>query len=318
MRTEAKLTIVLIVLIGVIVGLYFYKSADKEPIRLSSELLVEKQEKATEPFSQGRPTEESRPPLSDTLSRSDAERLSASGDSKTGESSVQGQGTEEIEPVAITIDVEQIKEKLLKKDTLIKSTAEGGISVDLSGSAASESAASEGQGKEGKDAQEFSEPTGTVEGKVIPNEPVRIGDLPTMAMGSPASEGQEKVHIVKPGESLYKIAELYYGDGRYWNGILKANPDIKDPDRLRVGQRLIIPPREELEYANLPRKIPSDISREDLVPYKVKVGESFYTIARDLLGSAARWRELYRINKSVVGDNPRNLRAGQVILVPRR
>ena len=47
---------------------------------------------------------------------------------------------------------------------------------------------------------------------------------------------------VKKGDTLWKIAEHYYGDGSLHTKIFEANKDsIKDPNLIRVGQRLRIP-----------------------------------------------------------------------------
>jgi len=49
-------------------------------------------------------------------------------------------------------------------------------------------------------------------------------------------------HEVKKGETLWKIAEQYYGDGSLHTKIFEANRDtLKDPNLIRVGQRLRIP-----------------------------------------------------------------------------
>jgi len=49
-------------------------------------------------------------------------------------------------------------------------------------------------------------------------------------------------HEVKKGETLWKIAEQYYGDGSLHTKIFEANRDtVKDPNLIRVGQRLRIP-----------------------------------------------------------------------------
>jgi nucleoid-associated protein YgaU len=49
-------------------------------------------------------------------------------------------------------------------------------------------------------------------------------------------------HEVQKGESLWKIAEHYYGDGTLYSRIFEANRDVlKNPDVVRVGQRLRIP-----------------------------------------------------------------------------
>ena len=53
-------------------------------------------------------------------------------------------------------------------------------------------------------------------------------------------------------------------------------------------------------------------------PYRVaKGGESIYAIARKMLGSEARWKELYESNRGVVGD-PDKVPAGTVIYPPAK
>ncbi len=49
-------------------------------------------------------------------------------------------------------------------------------------------------------------------------------------------------HEVKKGDTLWKIAEQYYGDGSLYKDIFEANKDIlKDPNVIKVGQKLKIP-----------------------------------------------------------------------------
>jgi nucleoid-associated protein YgaU len=49
-------------------------------------------------------------------------------------------------------------------------------------------------------------------------------------------------HEVKKGETLWKIAEQYYGDGSLYKKIFEANQDIlSNPDLIKVGQKLRIP-----------------------------------------------------------------------------
>ncbi|MHC4269766.1 MAG: LysM peptidoglycan-binding domain-containing protein [Planctomycetota bacterium] len=50
------------------------------------------------------------------------------------------------------------------------------------------------------------------------------------------------IHKVKPNDSLFKIANKYFGDGTKWNKIFEANKDsMSDPHSLYVGQELLIP-----------------------------------------------------------------------------
>lgn len=51
-----------------------------------------------------------------------------------------------------------------------------------------------------------------------------------------------KVHLVVAGDTLSKIAKQYYGDAGLYMKIFEANKDqLKDPDKIKVGQKLNIP-----------------------------------------------------------------------------
>jgi hypothetical protein len=59
----------------------------------------------------------------------------------------------------------------------------------------------------------------------------------------PALADQGKNHRVRPGESLFSIAEAAYGNGLEWSRIWEANSWL-DPDNLRAGEIVWIPPRD--------------------------------------------------------------------------
>lgn len=49
-------------------------------------------------------------------------------------------------------------------------------------------------------------------------------------------------HEVQAGDTLSKIAKRYYGDASLYMQIFEANTDqLKDPDLIKVGQKLRIP-----------------------------------------------------------------------------
>jgi hypothetical protein len=51
-----------------------------------------------------------------------------------------------------------------------------------------------------------------------------------------------RLHVVKRGDTLWKIAKDNYGDGNRFNDIVRANPvAISDPNLIIVGQELKIP-----------------------------------------------------------------------------
>jgi nucleoid-associated protein YgaU len=54
--------------------------------------------------------------------------------------------------------------------------------------------------------------------------------------------GGPRVHVVKDGESLWRIAKLELGDGGRWNEIFDANRDVlSKPEAVHSGMRLRIP-----------------------------------------------------------------------------
>lgn len=50
--------------------------------------------------------------------------------------------------------------------------------------------------------------------------------------------------------------------------------------------------------------------------YTVKPGDSLWAISKKLLGSGARYSELYELNKSIIGSNPNLIYPGQTFTIP--
>ncbi|MCK9485696.1 MAG: LysM peptidoglycan-binding domain-containing protein [Dehalococcoidia bacterium] len=57
------------------------------------------------------------------------------------------------------------------------------------------------------------------------------------------TRSRDRMHLVKPGETLDRIAYGAYGDSTTWRVIAERNK-ITDPLRLQPGTRLILPERE--------------------------------------------------------------------------
>jgi nucleoid-associated protein YgaU len=51
----------------------------------------------------------------------------------------------------------------------------------------------------------------------------------------------DRTHTVAEGETLSRIAHHYYGESSAWRRIVDANPGL-EPDRVRPGTALVIPP----------------------------------------------------------------------------
>ena len=57
----------------------------------------------------------------------------------------------------------------------------------------------------------------------------------------PAS-ASKNTYTVRPGDSLSKIAKHFYGDSNDYMRIFEANKDkLNDPNRIQIGQELVIP-----------------------------------------------------------------------------
>ena len=52
----------------------------------------------------------------------------------------------------------------------------------------------------------------------------------------------EQIYVVASGDTLSKIAKNAYGDASKYMKIFEANKDqLSDPDKIKVGQKLVIP-----------------------------------------------------------------------------
>ncbi len=65
------------------------------------------------------------------------------------------------------------------------------------------------------------------------------------SLPAPAEPRAVQKYAVQPGDSLSKIAKRFYGDANAYMKIFEANMDqLDDPDKIQVGQELVIPPAD--------------------------------------------------------------------------
>ncbi len=65
------------------------------------------------------------------------------------------------------------------------------------------------------------------------------------AAGGGGGQGGE-TYTVKAGDNLSRISRQYYGDANEYMRIFYANRDkLHDPDKIQVGQQLVIPPADK-------------------------------------------------------------------------
>ncbi|HEX9268171.1 MAG TPA: LysM peptidoglycan-binding domain-containing protein [Candidatus Limnocylindria bacterium] len=66
------------------------------------------------------------------------------------------------------------------------------------------------------------------------------------------------------------------------------------------------------------REYPKDPGATETKPktYTVDSGDNLSAIAKQELGDANRWREIYDLNKDVIGDNPDLIQPGMELKLP--
>jgi nucleoid-associated protein YgaU len=111
-----------------------------------------------------------------------------------------------------------------------------------------------------------------------------------------------RTYTVEPGDTLSSIAQEQLGNANRWPEIFVLNRgSIRHPDRIFLGQILMLP-------GDTPMQPPPRI-------YIVQLGDTLSSIARQQLGDANRWPEIFTLNGDVI-SNPDRILFGQVLVLP--
>lgn len=157
------------------------------------------------------------------------------------------------------------------------------------------------------------------------------------------STRRQAEYEIQPEDSYWKISMKVYGTARYFLALSRYNEDrIPDTKRMRPGIKILTPSIEELEakYPDLfpkrsVRKAPAGESaehssgvqtaaaqesgffrnREGRPNYRVGENDTLSGIARDHLGRASRWVQVYEMNRDRIPD-PDSLKIGTVLRLP--
>ncbi|MDI6742026.1 MAG: LysM peptidoglycan-binding domain-containing protein [Smithella sp.] len=131
-------------------------------------------------------------------------------------------------------------------------------------------------------------------------------------------------YTVKRGDTLSSIIRNIPGiteDDLFNNYeiIKELNPNLKNPDRLEVGQSLVLPGRPITDGPETERISRSDISRPAFQSYKIKTGDTLYKIIRrELKVDPARTKQTLQTLKAINPNihNVNRIYAGDVIKLP--
>jgi nucleoid-associated protein YgaU len=134
-----------------------------------------------------------------------------------------------------------------------------------------------------------------------PPAPVAPAVAPSVAppiVSATAPKGN--VVTVKPGDSLWKLAEQNLGKGLRWHELLSANPGILDPNRIVAGSQIVLP------SASLSLRTPAK--------FTVRTGDTLSQIAQTRFGHPSYAACIARANPTI--RNANLIYAGQVLLLP--
>jgi nucleoid-associated protein YgaU len=136
--------------------------------------------------------------------------------------------------------------------------------------------------------------------------------------------------VVAENDSYWTISKRVYGTSAYFHALAKFNAErIKEPNRLKPGMKVMTPDPQELA-ARFPNVVsqgatssPSEesekygLSRDEQGRpiYRVDRSDTLTGIAQAHLGRAARWLQIYEMNKSVISD-PKTLKPGTLLRLP--
>lgn len=69
-----------------------------------------------------------------------------------------------------------------------------------------------------------------------------VGSVNGDALAAPAAEAEAEYYVIESGDTLWAIAAKFLGNGSKYPEIFEANREvIEDPDKIFVGQKIIIP-----------------------------------------------------------------------------
>lgn len=130
----------------------------------------------------------------------------------------------------------------------------------------------------------------------------RVGSAVNAAVGAADTTVS---YTIQSGDTLWRIAEKYYGSGSYWKKIYEDNKDlIPNPDKIYAGQVIVIHLGQERVTAAAKGNT-----------YTVQSGDNLYKIAEKFYGKGRRWKKIYQANQNIL-SKPEQIYAGQILVIP--
>ena len=115
---------------------------------------------------------------------------------------------------------------------------------------------------------------------------------------SPVATSAGTAVLVQLGDSLWKLAARYLGNGERWHEVAKLNPHLVDPAIIRVG-----------EWIQIPSQVPQETRQIVVHP-----GDTLWSVAQTALGSPLAFNCIAHANPQLQSADA--IRAGQTLVVP--
>jgi len=162
--------------------------------------------------------------------------------------------------------------------------------------------------------------------------PLLVPQAPTQTTPQAPVQASASYTVVA-GDSAFKIAKRYYGDGKVWKRLLESNPGrISADGNVRLGSKLTIPGvqpstvgpiaapstpagRKPTTVAITGKPAKGAVKPSAAATYTVKRGDTLAAIAQRELGSVKRSKDILELNKGVIRD-PNNVPLGAVLKMP--
>jgi nucleoid-associated protein YgaU len=115
-----------------------------------------------------------------------------------------------------------------------------------------------------------------------------------------------KPYTIRSGDCLWNIAKDQLGDATKWSDIYKLNSDVlgSNPSLIHPGVSLQMPGADG-----------AGAGAGSIAHYTVKPGDNLWDIAKNQMGDATKWGDLYKANQDIIGSNPDLIRPGQELTI---
>lgn len=146
----------------------------------------------------------------------------------------------------------------------------------------------------------FSAPAPVMPSRPPAPPPIRVTPSQPAAPIVPAAPAKLNVVTVKPGDSLWKLAQQNLGKGLRWRDLLAVNPGIVDANHIVVGSQICLP------TAGPPLRTATK--------FTVRKGDTLSKIAQTQFGHPAFWSCIAQANPAV--HDADLIYEGQLLFLP--